>query len=35
MTTGLNNQQIMTLAAGFNSGITDNLVRAAVNYKFD
>ena len=35
MTTNVNNQQIMTLTAGFNSGITDKLVRAAINYKFD
>ena len=35
MTTGVNNQQIMTLTAGFNSHITDKLVRAGINYKFD
>ena len=35
MTTNLNNQQIMTLTAGFNSRITDKLARAAINYKFD
>jgi outer membrane immunogenic protein len=35
MTTNLNNQQIMTLTTSFNSRITDKLVRAGVNYKFD
>jgi outer membrane immunogenic protein len=35
MTTGINNQQVMTLTAAFNSHITDQLVRAGVNYKFD
>ena len=29
------NQQNMTLTAGFNSHITDQLVRAGLNYKFD
>jgi opacity protein-like surface antigen/outer membrane receptor protein involved in Fe transport len=35
MTTNFNNQQVMVLTAGFNSRITDKLVRAAINYKFD
>jgi outer membrane immunogenic protein len=35
MTTGINNQQVMTLIAAFNSHVTDQLVRAGVNYKFD
>jgi opacity protein-like surface antigen/outer membrane receptor protein involved in Fe transport len=35
MTTGINNQLNMTLTAGFNSRITDQLVRAGINYKFD
>jgi hypothetical protein len=35
MTTNANSQQIMALTAGFNSRITDNLVRAGINYKFD
>ena len=35
MTTGFNNQQIMALTASFNSRLTDQLVRAGINYKFD
>jgi opacity protein-like surface antigen/outer membrane receptor protein involved in Fe transport len=35
MTTGLSNQQVMALTAAFNSRITDQLVRAGINYKFD
>jgi outer membrane immunogenic protein len=35
MTTSVNNQLNMTLTAAFNSHITDQLVRAAINYKFD
>ena len=34
-TTGINNQQSMTLTAQFNSRITDQIVRAGLNYKFD
>ena len=35
MTTGVNNQLNTTITAVFNSRITDQLVRAGVNYKFD
>jgi outer membrane immunogenic protein len=35
MTTSINNQGVMTLTASFNSHVTDNLVRAGINYKFD
>jgi outer membrane immunogenic protein len=35
MTTNLDNQQIMALTTSFNSRITDKLVRAGINYKFD
>jgi hypothetical protein len=35
MTTNLNNQQLMTLTAMFNSHITDQIVRAGINYKFN
>jgi opacity protein-like surface antigen len=35
MTTNINNQTVMTLTAMFNSHITDQVVRAGVNYKFD
>jgi iron complex outermembrane receptor protein len=35
MTTSVNNQLNMTLTAAFNSHITDQLVRAGINYKFD
>jgi iron complex outermembrane recepter protein len=35
MTTNINNQGVMTLTAMFNSHITDQIVRAGVNYKFD
>ena len=35
ITTNINNQGVMTLTAGFNSRITDQLVRAGLNYKFD
>jgi outer membrane receptor protein involved in Fe transport len=35
MTTNINNQTAMTLTAMFNSHITDQLVRAGINYKFD
>jgi opacity protein-like surface antigen/outer membrane receptor protein involved in Fe transport len=35
MTTNINNQGVMTLTAMFNSHITDHIVRAGVNYKFD
>ncbi len=34
-TTNINNQQNMTLTAQFNSRITDQIVRAGLNYKFD
>jgi outer membrane immunogenic protein len=35
MTTNINNQQVMTLTAMFNSHITDQIVRAGINHKFD
>ena len=36
MITNLNNQQSgMTLTATFNSRLSDQLVRAGLNYKFD
>ena len=35
MTTNINNQGVMTLTAMFNSHITDQIVRAGINYKFD
>ena len=35
MTTNINNQQNMTLTATFNSRLTDRLLRAGLNYKFD
>jgi opacity protein-like surface antigen/outer membrane receptor protein involved in Fe transport len=35
MTTNINNPQVMTLTATFNSRVTDQVVRAGVNYKFD
>jgi opacity protein-like surface antigen len=34
-TTKMNNQGIMTLTAQFNSRVTDHVVRAGLNYKFD
>ena len=34
-TTNINNQLNMTLTAQFNSRVTDQLVRAGLNYKFD
>jgi hypothetical protein len=35
MTTNADNQQVTTLTALFNSRITDQVVRAGLNYKFD
>jgi len=35
MTTGVNNQDVMTLTAAFNSRMTDKLVRGGINYKFN
>jgi opacity protein-like surface antigen len=35
MTTGVNNQLNTTITATFNSRVTDQLVRAGLNYKFD
>jgi outer membrane immunogenic protein len=35
MTTGVNNQDVMTLTAAFNSRITDKLIRGGINYKFN
>jgi opacity protein-like surface antigen len=35
VTTGVNNQLNMTLTAAFNSRITDQIMRAGINYKFD
>ena len=35
VTTNVNNQTIMNLTAMFNSHVTDQLVRAGINYKFD
>jgi iron complex outermembrane receptor protein len=35
MTSNINNQTNMTLTATFNSHVTDQVVRAGVNYKFD
>ena len=31
----VNNQQVMTLVTQLNSRITDQIVRAGLNYKFD
>jgi len=35
MTSNLNNQVVMTLTTMFNSHVTDQIVRAGINYKFD